>query len=66
MTLPFLSPIFSFGLRMNLVNKCVMVGKVPGQRLNCYLFVVDRSPSTDDRVFYCLSEAMGSIQSFIL
>ena len=34
-----------------------------GQRLNCYLFVVYRSPSTDDRVFDCFCEAMGSIQS---
>ena len=41
-----------------------MVAKNPGQRLNnCYLFVVYRSPSTDDRVFDCLCEAMGSIQS---
>ena len=40
-----------------------MVAKIPGQRLNCYLFVVYRSPSTDDRVFDCLCEAMGSIQS---
>ena len=29
----------------------------------CYLFVVYRSPSTDDRVFDCLCEAMVSIQS---
>ena len=36
-----------------------MVAKIPGQRLNCYLFVVDRSPSKDDRVFDCLCEAMG-------
>ena len=44
---------------------CVfMVAKIPGQRLNyCYLFVVYRSPSTDDRVFDCLCEAMGSTQS---
>ena len=35
-----------------------MVAKIPGQRLNCYLFVY-RSPSTDDRVFDCLCEAMG-------
>ena len=40
-----------------------MVAKIPGQRLNCYLFVVYRSPSTDDRVLDCLSEAMRSIQS---
>ena len=40
-----------------------MVAKIPGQRLNCYLFVVYRSPSTDDRVFDCLCEAMESIQS---
>ena len=40
-----------------------MVAKIPGQRLNCYLFVVYRSPNTDDRVFDCLCEAMGSIQS---
>ena len=40
-----------------------MVAKIPGQRLNCYLLVVYRSPSTDDRVFDCLFEAMGSIQS---
>ena len=40
-----------------------MVAKIPGQRLNCYLFVVYRSPSTDDRVFDCLCEAMRSIQS---
>ena len=40
-----------------------MVAKIPGQRLNCYLLVVYRSPSTDDRVFDCLCEAMGSIQS---
>ena len=39
-----------------------MVAKIPGQRLNCYLFVVYRSTSTDDRVFDCLCEAMGSIQ----
>ena len=40
-----------------------MVAKIPGQRLNCYLFVVYWSPSTDNRVFDCLCEAMGSIQS---
>ena len=40
-----------------------MVAKIPGQRLNCYLFVVYQSPITDDRVFDCLCEAMGSIQS---
>ena len=40
-----------------------MVAKIPGQLLNCYLFVVYQSPSTDDRVFDCLCEAMGSIQS---
>ena len=28
-----------------------MVAKIPGQRLNYYLFVVYQSPSTDDRVF---------------
>ena len=39
-----------------------MVAKIPGQRLNCYLVVVYRSPSTDDRMFDCLFEAMGSIQ----
>ena len=40
-----------------------MVAKIKGQRLNCYLFVVFQSLSTDDRVFDCLCEAMGSIQS---
>ena len=40
-----------------------MVAKIPGQRLNFYLSVVYRSQSTDDRVFDCLCEAMGSIQS---
>ena len=40
-----------------------IVAKIPGQRLNCYLFVVYRSPSKDDRVFDCLCKAMGSIQS---
>ena len=40
-----------------------MVAKIPGQRLNCYLFLVYRSPSMDERVFDCLCEAMGSIQS---
>ena len=40
-----------------------MVAKFPGQRWNCYLFVVYRIPSTDDRVFDCLFEAMWSIQS---
>ena len=40
-----------------------MVAKIPRQLLNCYLFVVYRSPSTDDKVFDCLCEAMGSIQS---
>ena len=40
-----------------------MVAKIPGQRLNCYLFVFYRSPSTDDRVSDCLCEAMRSIQS---
>ena len=40
-----------------------MVAKIPGQRLNSYLFFVYRSPSTDDRVFDCLCEATGSIQS---
>ena len=38
-----------------------MVAKIPGQRLNCYSFIVCRSPSTDDRVFDCLCEAMGTI-----
>ena len=41
----------------------IMVAKIPGQRLNCYLFVVYRNTSTDDRVFDCLCEAMGTIQS---
>ena len=40
-----------------------MVAKIPGQQLNCYLFVVYRRTSTDDRVFDCLCEAMGNIQS---
>ena len=40
-----------------------MVAKIPGQRLNCYLFVVYRSPSTDNIVFDCLCEAMWSIKS---
>ena len=42
-----------------------MVAKIPGQRLNCYLFVAYHSPSTDDRdrVFHCLCEAPGSMQS---
>ena len=40
-----------------------MVAKIPGQRLNYYLFVVYRSPSTDDRGFDCLCEAIGRIQS---
>ena len=39
-----------------------MVAKISGQRLNSYLFVVYRSPSSDDRVFNCFCEAMGSIQ----
>ena len=39
------------------------VAKIPGQWLNCYLFVVYQSPSMDDRVFDCLCEGMGSIQS---
>ena len=39
-----------------------MVAKIPGQRLNCYLFFVYPSTSTDDRVFDCLCEAIGSIQ----
>ena len=30
-----------------------MVAKIPGQRLNCYLFVAYRSPSMDDRVSDC-------------
>ena len=41
-----------------------MVAKIPGQQLNCYLFVVYRRPITDDREFDCLCEAMRSIQSF--
>ena len=40
-----------------------MIAKIPGQLFNCYLFVVYRNSSTDDRVFDCLCEAMGSIQS---
>ena len=40
-----------------------MVAKIPSQLLNCYLFVVFRSSSTDGRVFDCLCEAMGSIHS---
>ena len=40
-----------------------MVAKISGQRLNCYLIVVYRSPSTDDRALDCLCEPMGSIQS---
>ena len=40
-----------------------IVAMIPGQRLICYLFAVYQSPSTDDRVFDCLCEAMGSIQS---
>ena len=40
-----------------------MFAKIPGKRLNCYLFVVYQSQSTDDRVFDCLCEAMRSIQS---
>ena len=31
--------------------------------MNCYLFVVYRSPNTDGRVFDCLCEAMGSVQT---
>ena len=42
-----------------------MVAKIPGQQLNCYLTVAYRSPSTDGRVFDCLGEAMGSIQSVV-
>ena len=41
----------------------LMVTKIPGQRLNCYLFVVYHSPSMVNNVFECLSETMGSIQS---
>ena len=41
----------------------LMVAKTNGQWLNCFLFVVYRSPSTDDRVFDCLCEVMGSIES---
>ena len=40
-----------------------MVAKIPGHWLNCYSFVIYRSPSTDDRVFNCLYEITGSIQS---
>ena len=40
-----------------------MIAKIPGQRLNFYLFVIYRSPNTDDIVFDCLCEVMGSIQS---
>ena len=40
-----------------------MVVKVAGTRHNFYLFFVYRSPSTDDRVYDCLAEAMGEIQS---
>ena len=50
------------GARPNGLGMTLFV-RSPGQRLNCYLFVVYRSPSTDDRVFDCLCEAMGSIQS---
>ena len=41
----------------------LMVAKIPDQWWICSLFVVYRNPSTDDRVFDCLCEAMGSIQS---
>ena len=46
-------------LQLCLVAK---IAKIPDQQLN-YLFVVYRSTSTDDRVFDCLCEAMGTIQS---
>ena len=36
-----------------------MVSEIPGQRLNYYLFIVYRSPSTDNRVCDCICEAMG-------
>lgn len=40
-----------------------MVVKVAGRRLNFYLVFVYRSPNTDDRVYDCLSEVMGKVQS---
>ena len=43
-----------------------MVARIPDLRFICYLFVVYRSPSTDDRVFDSLCEAKGSIQQSIL
>ena len=40
-----------------------MVVRIAGKRLNMYMFFVYRSPSTDDRVYECLLEAMGKVQS---
>ena len=45
-------------------NCCeVVVARVCGARSNFYLFFVYRSPNTDDRVYDCLLESMGRIQS---
>ena len=41
----------------------VMVVKLSGARANFYVTFVYRSPSTDTRVFDCLLESMGKIQS---
>ena len=45
---------WSFCFAAGKIRVFLLVAKVPGQRLNCYLFVVYRSPSTDDGVFDCL------------
>ena len=41
----------------------IMAVRVCGQRLNFYIFCVYRSPSTNDRVYDCLLEAMAKVQS---
>ena len=43
-----------------------MVPKIPGQRLNCYLFVVYRSPSTDDSVLIVFVKLWGAFSRLIL
>ena len=40
-----------------------MVTQIAGSRTNIYLFIVYRSPATNDRVFDCILGALGRIQS---
>ena len=57
------------GLAVSRQSRCecdcceVMVAKVASSRINFYMFIVYRSPATNDRVFDCILGTMSRIQS---